>query len=359
MTSRRFFLQSLALGALAPVGTHAAPRGRTSMYLAFTSFAVRMLQGRDIMKTSAAALNSQTFLELCRSFGASGAQIDFSQVPVEDSSALAVIRSAYERAGVEVEVSIPSPYLETPEAFAEAASVAAALGAKRARVALLSGRRYESFDSRAAWDAFASKWRDTLPRMRAEFNRHKLPIGIENHKDWLAPELVTLLKSIDSPFVGACVDFGNNIALLEDPDETMELLTPYAVTTHLKDMAIRRTELGFELSEVPLGHGFLPLERYVNALGRTKPAVPFCLEMITRDPLVVPYKSDKYWVGFDASARDAARIRRFEDRVLSKQSQRPLPRTTGVTADNQVAAEDENVRASVQYAIDVLKLGAH
>ena len=329
------------------------------MYLAFTSFAVRMLQGRDIMKTSAAALNSQTFLELCRRFGASGAQIDFSQVPVENTSALAAIRKAYEEAGVDVEVSIPSKYLETPEAFAQAASVAASLGAKRARVALLSGRRYETFETRAAWDAFAGKWRDTLPRMRSAFNRHRLPIGIENHKDWLAPELVALLRSIDSPYVGACVDFGNNIALLEDPDETMELLTPHAITTHLKDMAIRRTELGFELSEVPLGQGQLPLERYVTALHRARPGVPFCLEMITRDPLIVPYKSDKFWVAFDAPWRDRARIEQFEARVLSKQTERPLPHTTGVDADAQVTAEDENVRASIDYAIGVLKLGAH
>jgi sugar phosphate isomerase/epimerase len=328
------------------------------MYLAFTSFAVRMLQGRDIMKTSASALNSQTFLELCRRFGAGGAQIDFSQVPVENKSSLEAIRKAYEQAGLELEVSIPSHYLETPEAFAQAASIAATLGAKRARVALLSGRRYETFDTRAAWDAFAGKWRETLPRMRAEFNRRRLPIGIENHKDWLAPELVALLKSIDSPYVGACVDFGNNIALLEDPDETLELLTPYAVTTHLKDMAIRRTELGFELSEVPLGQGLLPLERYVNTLRQKKPEVPLCLEMITRDPLIVPYKSDKFWVAFDASSRDAARIRRFEDRVLTKQTERPLPRTSGVDAEQQVAAEDENVRASVEYATNVLKLGA-
>ena len=149
------------------------------MYLAFTSFAVRMLQGRDIMKTSAAALNSQAFLELCRRFGAGGAQIDFSQVPVENTPALGAIRKAYEQAGIEVEVSIPSRYVETPEAFAQAAAVAAALGAKRARVALLSGRRYESFETRAAWDAFASKWRDTLPRMLA-MNTPSLSTPVSN-----------------------------------------------------------------------------------------------------------------------------------------------------------------------------------
>jgi sugar phosphate isomerase/epimerase len=223
-------------------------------------------------------------------------------------------------------------------------------------VALLYGRRYESFETREAWDAFAAKWRGTLTRMRPEFNRHSLRVGIENHKDWLAAELAALLREIDSPNVGACLDFGNNLALLEDPDETIEVLAPHAVTTHLKDMAVRRTESGFELSEVPLGQGMLPLERYVATLRRARPAAPLCLEMITRDPLSVPYKAERYWVAFDAPARSTERVRHFEARVLGKTSDRPLPRTTGLGADAQVTAEDEHVAASVDYAADVMKL---
>lgn len=360
MTGRRTFLKTLAFGAVAPAQVlRGAAGASTSMYLAYTSFAVRMLQGRDILKSTAAALGPDVFLQLCRHFGARGAQVDFSQLPLEDPKALAAVRSAFERANVQIELSIPARYLETPEAFAQAVLVARSLGATRGRVALLYGRRYESFETRAAWEAFAAKWRETLPRMRPEFNRHRLAIGIENHKDWLAPELAALLAAIDSPYVGACVDFGNNLALLEDPDETVDLLAPHAVTTHLKDMAVRRTEAGFELSEVPLGQGVLPLDRYIATLRRARPETPLCLEMITRDPLAVPFKAERYWVAFDAAARSAERTRHFENRVLGRSWDRPLPRTTGLSAEAQVAAEDENVRASVAYAVDVLKLGAN
>ena len=69
-------------------------------------------------------------------------------------------------------------------------------------------------------------------------------------------------------------------------------LAPFAVTTHLKDMAVRRTADGFELSEVPLGQGMLPLARYVAAVRRARPEARFCLEMMTRDPLPVPYLTD-------------------------------------------------------------------
>jgi sugar phosphate isomerase/epimerase len=354
---RRTFLTALALVVLAPArAVHAARR--TSVYLAYTSFAVRLAQRSDPARTAPAALDADAHLRLCDRFGSGGAQVDFSQLPIGDARALAKVRSAFEEHGVDLELSIPARYLETPEAYATAVAAARALGATRARVALLSGRRYESFETRAAWDAFAAKWRETLPRMRREFDRHRLAIAIENHKDWLAGDLVALLRSIDSPHVGACVDFGNNVALLEDPDETIEQLAPYAVTTHLKDMAVRRSEAGFELSEVPLGRGVLPLARYIATIRAARPAAPLCLEMITRDPLDVPYKIDRYWTAFDAASRDPERVTRFEARVLARASEGPLPRVAGLSPDARVAAEDENVRVSLAYARDVLKLGA-
>jgi sugar phosphate isomerase/epimerase len=389
MTDRRTFLQAIALGALLPPGATMAsyrttrhsgsrvpaaappdasdpgserqsapertPGGRTSMYLAYTSFAVRMLQGRDILKSTASALDAHTFLQLCRRFRVAGAQVDLSQLPVGDPEALAAVRTAFEQQRMALELSIPSRYLESPEAYAQAVAVAQSLGATRGRVALLYGRRYESFETRGAWDSFVAKWRSTLTRMRPEFNQNPLHIGIENHKDLLATELAALLTEIDSPHVGACVDFGNNLALLENPDDTIEVLAPHAVTTHLKDMAVRRTESGFELSEVPLGQGVLPLERYVATVRRARPAAPLCLEMITRDPLPVPYKAEPYWVAFDAPGR-AERVLRFEARVLEKATDGPLPHTTGLTAEAQIAAEDEHVAASIEYATRVLKL---
>jgi hypothetical protein len=119
-------------------------------------------------------------------------------------------------------------------------------------------------------------------------------------------------------------------------------------------MAVRSIDRGFELSEVPLGTGMLPLAQLVDIVRKAKPDVHFCLEMITRDPLVVPYKDDKYWVTFDG--RDAARIERFERTVLSRAWTKPLPRITGLTPPEQLAAEDENLRQSVKYAKETLKI---
>ena len=328
------------------------------MHLAYTCFAVRMLRGRDIFKTTAAALDPETFRALCCRFGAGGVQIDLSQLPVDDLPALAAVREVFDAQGLEIELSIPSRYLETPEAYEQAAAAAAALGATRARVGLLYGRRYETFETRATWDAFVSRWRETLARMRPVFERHRLEIGIENHKDWLAADLVALLREIDNPRVGVCLDFGNNLSLLEDPDETIDLLAPFAVTTHLKDMGVARTAEGCEVAEVPLGEGLLPLERHVATVRRARPDVRFTLEMITRDPLPVPYRTELYWATFDASARRSGRVRQFESRVLARTQEKPLFRASGLTLEEQIEAEDRHVAASVDYAVRVLGLSA-
>lgn len=354
---RRRFLTMMSAAALAgPPARQPLRAGRSSMWLAYTSFAIRMRQGRDLLQGNAAALDANAFLELCVRFQSSGGQIDFSQLPA-GSGPLAAVKQAFAREGLALEVSMPSRALETPESYAAAVATARALGATRARVALLSGRRYESFETAASWTAFTTRWRETLLRMRPEFERHRFEVGIENHKDWLAPELAALLRGIDSQYVGACVDFGNNISLLEDPDETIEVLAPFAVTTHLKDMAVRRTTDGFELSEVPLGQGLLPLPRYIETIRRARSGARFCLEMITRDPLRVPYLTDRYWVPFDATARRPERLRAFETRVLSK-AREQLPRISHLSGRAQLAAEDDNLRACVAHARDVLKLEA-
>jgi hypothetical protein len=104
---------------------------------------------------------------------------------------------------------------------------------------------------------------------------------------------------------------------------------------------------------VPLGEGVLPLPRMIDTLRQARPDVHFCLEMITRDPLAVPYKRASYWVARDT--RDAATVAAFERDILAG-SRADLPETRGLDADAAVALEDEHVRRSSVYARQVLKL---
>jgi sugar phosphate isomerase/epimerase len=332
-----------------------APGGKRRYGLAYTSFAVRLRRGRDLVRGSGPpGLLAEEFVDLCRSFGADGCQLDLTQLAATDAAHLDGLRRKIDEARLFVELSVGGKALEDEARFADVAGIARRLGATRLRVALLSGRRYEDFRTRQAWLEFADHWRAVLPRAKGALERHKLEVGIENHKDWTAEELVELIRSVGSPYLGACLDFGNNVALLEHPLDTAKALAPYAVTTHLKDMAVRRYEQGFELSEVPLGTGMCPLAEMIGVLRAARPEVPLCLEMITRDPLKVPYREDVYWASF--GGRDSARAAAFEGRVLAHAQALPLPRVSGLAPDAMQAQEDENVRRSTAFARETLRL---
>ena len=366
--TRRSLLRGLpaaALGALLPGAGRAAsparaggssesgPRKAGGGYgIAYTSFAVRLRQGRDLIRGASAgpgaAFPAEAFLDLCRTFGADGVQMGLAQLTSVAPDYLDGLRRRLGEAGQFLELSVDGTVLEDEGRFDEVVAVARKLGAARFRVALLHGRRYEDFPTLDAWREFADHWRRTLPKARPWLERHRIPVGIENHKDFTISELGALIRSVDSPFLGACVDFGNNLAFLEDPLELAESLAPFAVTTHLKDMAVRPYPDGFELSEVPLGTGLLPLARMAETIRRHRPEAPLCLEMITRDPLKVPWRQASYWAPF--GGRDEERIERFRETVLAKAWKEPLPRIAGLTLEQMIAAEDENVRRSTAYA---------
>jgi 3-oxoisoapionate decarboxylase len=353
---RRGFLRTLGAAALGlAAGAKRALAGPGRYGIAYTSFAVRLQRGRDLIRGAGEpALPADAFVDLCRSFAADGCQLDVSQLASNEPSYLDGLKRRLVEAGLFVELSVGAPVLEDEERLAATAEVASRLGATRLRVALLNGRRYEDFRTREAWREFADHWRRALPRAKAVLERHRLAVGIENHKDWRADELVDLIRSVDSPFLGACIDFGNNLSLLEDPLATVTKLAPYAVTTHLKDMAVRPYDRGFEMSEVPLGTGICPLAKMVAVIRASRPEAPLILEMITRDPLKIPCHDDVYWATYPK--RDEALLEGFRATVLARAQAQPLPRVSGLGLEAMVAAEDENVRLSTTFARQTLGL---
>jgi hypothetical protein len=76
--------------------------------------------------------------------------------------------------------------------------------------------------------------------------------------------------------------------------------------------------------------------------------------MITRDPLKVPYKTDRYWVTYPN--RDAERIERFERTVLSRGWTTPLPHVSNLTTVEALKQENDNLGYCSEYARNILKV---
>ena len=259
------------------------PKRRTTMGLTSDSFqSIRFASPHRLLEVD-------RLMTLAAGVGAAGAHGGMTQIDMEWAKRT---RQMKEDLGMYVEVQTFLPR-EDPAVFEHAVKVAKEAGATSLRVVCLLGRRYEMFDTLDGWKQAITGFHKQIAAAIPIVEKYKMPLGIENHKDWRVDEQVALLRQYDSEYLGVSLDTGNNLTVLDDPMEVVEKLAPFTFSVHLKDMAALENERGYLLSEVPLGEGMLDIKGMVAAVRRARPDVYFSLEMITRDPLEVPCLDEK------------------------------------------------------------------
>lgn len=342
---RRQFLQNATMGFTA-LSLPKFPEflAETRMGVVVHSYAIRGNQKMESKKYPVFQ-NALDLMEHCHQIGAGGIQV----VVKDWSSDFAKkVRERREKLGMYLEGSIGLPKTTADVAtFETEVKNAKEAGAHILRTVSLGGRRYEALHTSEAFQEF--KKNATLAIQLAEpiVRKYQVKLGIENHKDWLASELAATLKQLSSEWVGATLDFGNNIALLEDPIITAQTLAPYLVSTHIKDMAVEEYVSGFLLSEVPLGKGILDLPKLISICKQHNPNVTFNLEMITRDPLEIPCLNDDYWATF--SGMPGRELARTLQMVKKNKPKSTLPRVAQLSLDEKLAAEEGNIVQSFDY----------
>jgi sugar phosphate isomerase/epimerase len=292
------------------------------------------------------------FLAFCHERGAAGVQLP---IGVRDAEYQKKLRARLDEFGMYLEGSVRMVKDKADaERFENELRSVEECGATVVRTVMLGGRRYEVFKKTEEYREFTERaWR-SLQLAEPIVARHKMRLAVENHKDYRTDELVNVMRRLASEHVGVCVDTGNNISLLEEPHETVKALAPFAFSCHFKDMAVEERDDGFLMAEVPLGEGFLDLPAIVKTLRSAHPEVRFNLEMMTREPLVIPCLEEKYWATFgDVPGRDLARTLAMVRKHARKER---LPKVTTLPQAEQLAVEENNVRRSFRYAQEQLRL---
>lgn len=99
-----------------------------------------------------------------------------------------------------------------------------------------------------------------------------IKMAVENHIDFTADEIMSLLEQVDSPNFGVNFDTGNFLRLLDDPIAGMEKLAPYVLAVHLKDLQVNMEEAKpndwFFFSGVPVGQGLINNQALANILDK-------------------------------------------------------------------------------------------
>jgi sugar phosphate isomerase/epimerase len=285
-------------------------------------------------------------IDHAHSLGAAGVQASLTS---QEQAFAERVKARTGELGLYFEAIVSLPKGRTSiEDFERQVEAAKNAGASIVRSACLGTRRYETFKDLASWQQFKTESDQALKTAVPVLEKHKMTLALENHKDWTVSEMLDLMNRHTSPYLGICMDFGNNLALLDSPGDILELI-PRAVSTHVKDMSVQPYADGFLLAEVPLGEGLLEISKMVKALKAAHPNIRFNLEMITRDPLKVPCLTDGYWATFpDRGGIYLARALA----LVKKESARLQPLREISKQSPQVLEDlaDENLKICLNYA---------
>ena len=279
------------------------------------------------------------YLEYIRSIGAGGIQHAVSTELPRFRQRLEELDMYYEG-----EARLPARLSDDMGPFEQSVRNSAELGATVMRAVSRppagrapGGRRYTTFTSYEEVQAWEQEANAIVEKCLPIAERYKVAIALENHKDRTSEEHLAFLQRFDSEYLGALIDPGNNLALMEDVEETLERLGPYAKACSLKDMGVAPYEDGFLLSEVQFGHGMSDQKKVFEILRRHNPKIHPTTELITRDPLEIPVLTADYYRTLPM--REERRDRWME---MIREKQTGLPKVSHLTPEQLLQVEEDN-----------------
>ncbi|MFS0660965.1 TIM barrel protein [Niallia alba] len=98
-----------------------------------------------------------------------------------------------------------------------------------------------------------------------------LTISIENHCDAYADEVIWLVRQLNHPNVGACLDTMNSMNVLEGPEACVEKMAPYANCCHFCDIKLVVDPDGVHSIGTPIGQGDIDCVKVLRSLKEKAP----------------------------------------------------------------------------------------
>lgn len=103
-----------------------------------------------------------------------------------------------------------------------------------------------------------------------------LPVAVENHCDFTGREVAGVLGEVGSEWVGCAMDTANGYTVFCDPNDDVDALAEFTITTHMKDMRMEPSPVRGLIPILPrgcrLGDGHVDLERAVRLFAERSPS---------------------------------------------------------------------------------------
>lgn len=245
-----------------------------------------------------------------------------------------------------------------PHTLARHLEIAAALGSPVLRTTVtrvLAGDRRALADQ---WPRLMAEAADNLRQVAPVAERLGICIAIENHQDLTSTELVDLMKSVGSPFVGITLDTGNPLGVAEHPLDFTAAVAPYVRHLHIKDYRVYLTESGYRLVRCAIGEGVIDFPALLVICAERCPyPLAANIEIGALHARHVRVLEDDFWAGYPPREAPAlARTLRLVNlgaRPAGEPWQTPWEADLG--EDAVIACEEEAFVRSLAYVQKVFR----
>jgi sugar phosphate isomerase/epimerase len=177
-------------------------------------------------------------------------------------------------------------------------------------------------------------------------------LAVENHGgDLQAREMKAMIEAVGADVMGVCLDSGNPVWMLEDPHMTLEMLIPYALTSHVRDSAVWKVPEGIAVRWVNMGEGNVDIDGWIRKFVQAKPGMPIIFEnLVSGNPRVHRIYDPTFWNNW--SKMPASELSRFLA-VAERGTPKPAtPRPPGKTAGQQ---RIEDLEVCIRYTRALLE----
>jgi 3-oxoisoapionate decarboxylase len=309
--------------------------------------------GIDLFSVRSAGWTAFQFLDYAAKQGAK--LVHFSEIRFLgslDDDHVRKVRAHAEELGIELEIGMRS-VCPTSKAFDPAQGTAEEQLTRVMRAAHLAGSKIvRAFLGTSAdrvgpipIEGHIENTVRVLRNVKSRAQDANLKIAIENHAgDMQGRELRQLIESAGKDFVGAVLDSGNPVWVLEDPHETLEAVAPYVLTSHVRDSAVWRSQEGAVVAWTRMGEGNIGIESYLRRYMELCPGRPISLEIIVTGGRRFQYYDPKFWEGYrNVPAWNFARFAALADKGQARPDRPAIPK------DQQPAVEREDLEASMVW----------
>jgi sugar phosphate isomerase/epimerase len=118
----------------------------------------------------------------------------------------------------------------------------------------------------------------TLRGLSSMAQDHEVAVAIHT-SFFTADEYLQIMESVDSPYIGLCLDTANAFLVLQDPADFAQRVARWVKATHVKDSCVYLQPEGMDwLGGCPLGRGSVDLPAIVELLYKANPEINLTIE---------------------------------------------------------------------------------